>query len=158
VRKIFDKLEEVVSVISLLIITTITFINVIMRQFAGLSLSFTEEISVNMFILVTLMGASIAAKRNEHLGVTIIFDRFGWKLRKAIRIFTLLLTIVYLAVISGYGFLMVKGEYVLGMKTATMQWPEWMFGSFVFIGSLFVLVRHILRVIDVVKAKEGEVL
>lgn len=156
-RKVFDKIEEVVAFVSLFVMTLITFINVIMRQFGGLSLSFTEEISVNMFVLVTLMGTSIAAKRREHLGVTAVFDRFSPSVRKACRVFALSLTVVYLGIIIGYGIRMVNGEILLNQKTPTMQWPEWIFGSFIVIGAVLIFIRYLLRLFDTIKTKPEEV-
>jgi C4-dicarboxylate transporter DctQ subunit len=157
-RQVFDKIEETVSYVSLAVMTLITFANVIMRQFAGLSLSFTEEISVNMFVLVTLMGTSIAAKRKEHLSVTVLFERMPFRMQKFCRIFALVLTNIYLILIIFYGIRMVAGELLLNQKTPTMQWPEWIFGSFVVIGAILIFIRHLLRLVDAFKAKPGDVL
>lgn len=153
-RRVFDKIEEWVAFISLFVMTLITFANVIMRQFAGLSLSFTEEISVNMFVLVTLMGTSIAAKRNEHLGVTALYDKMPFKARKASKLFGIGVTLIYLVIVVIYGIRMVYGELILEQKTPTMQWPEWIFGSFVVIGAILILIRYLYRFVDVLNIKE----
>lgn len=48
---------------------------------------------------------------------------------------------------------MVISQYTLGQKTAGMQWPEWIFGAFVPIGSFFVLIRFLQILIHIISGK-----
>ncbi len=62
-KKPLDKFEEYLVAISLFIMTVIAFANVLSRKVFEASWSFTEEITANLFILSSLIGASIAARR-----------------------------------------------------------------------------------------------
>ena len=62
-KKILDNIEEVLCAICLSIMTIITFINVIARYVLSASLSFTDEITTYLFVLLSLLGSAIAAKR-----------------------------------------------------------------------------------------------
>ena len=58
-----------------------------------------------------------------------------------------------------FGIQMVISQYRLGQETAAMQWPEWIFGSFVPIGALFATVRFVQVLIEEIRGtgeKEGE--
>ena len=63
------------------------------------------------------------------------------------------MAVVFSALIFYYGILMVISQYNLEQKTANMQWPEWIFGSFVPIGAFFVLVRFLQILIHIIKGK-----
>ena len=44
-----------------------------------------------------------------------------------------------------FGVQMVISQYQLGQETAAMQWPEWIYGSFVPIGAAFSLAAFIVQ-------------
>ena len=72
--KIFGKIEEIIAGICLTIMSILAFTNVLARYFFHASFSFSDEITTYLFVLLSLIGASIAAKRHEHLGFTVIED------------------------------------------------------------------------------------
>ena len=49
---------------------------------------------------------------------------------------------------------MVMNQMKLGQVTANMQWPEWIYGSFVPIGAFFVVVRFIQALLEEIKGNE----
>lgn len=63
------------------------------------------------------------------------------------------MAVIFTSIIFYYGILMVISQYTLGQKTAGMQWPEWIFGSFVPIGSFFVLIRFLQILIHIISGK-----
>lgn len=149
--KIIDKIEEIAVVLCLSIMTVLTFSNVIARYVFSASFSFSEEITTYLFVLLSLLGTAIAAKRKAHLGLTIITDRVSEKKAKVLTIIGYILASVFTGAIVYYGILMVISQFTLGQKTAGMQWPEWIFGSFVPIGATFALFRFLQLLIETVK-------
>lgn len=149
--KIIDKIEEIAVVLCLSIMTVLTFSNVIARYVFSASFSFSEEITTYLFVLLSLLGTAIAAKRKAHLGLTIITDRVSEKKAKVLTIIGYILASVFTGAIVYYGILMVISQFTLGQKTAGMQWPEWIFGSFVPIGAAFALFRFLQLLIETVK-------
>lgn len=150
-KSLFSNLEEKISITCLTIMTILIFANVVSRYVLNASFAFSEEITVNLFVLLTLLGASIAARRGAHLGVSIIVDRLNLKTQNIIEIIGTIISIIFSFIILYYGIIMVRGEYVLGQVTATMQWPEWIFGSFVPIGGFVLVVRYVLELIKLVR-------
>ena len=78
-NKILDYIEESLVCVCLVVMTALTFVNVVARYVFSASLSFSEEITTYLFVLLSLLGSAIAAKRGAHLGLTIISDRVGPK-------------------------------------------------------------------------------
>ena len=52
----------------------ITLGNVVVRYLTNYSFAFTEEYSIALMVVVTLLGASIAAARNQHMRITWFVD------------------------------------------------------------------------------------
>ncbi len=149
--KLLDYIEEICVAACMVVMTVLTFANVIARYVFSASFSFSEEITTYLFVLASLMGSAIAAKRKAHLGLTILTDRLSPKGEKLCNVIGYFIGVLFALAIFYYGILMVLSQINLGQKTAGMQWPEWIFGSFVPIGSFFVLIRFIELMIKAVK-------
>ena len=139
--KILDKIEEAICIVCLLAMTALVFANVFSRYVLHLSLSFSEEITTNLFVLLSMMGTAIAARRRAHLGLSILTDAVSPKLRRALLVFGFGLATVFSLAVFFYGIKMVRNEYILGQVTPSMQWPEWVYGCFVPFGAFFMTLR-----------------
>ena len=51
---------------------------------------------------------------------------------------------------------MVISQYQLGQESAAMQWPEWIYGSFVPIGATFAMLSFIQGVVERVEKLRSE--
>ena len=151
--KILDYIEETICVVCTIVRTCITFANVVTRYTGIGSLSFSEEITTYLFVLLSMMGTAIAAKRRAHLGLTVLPDAVNFKARKALRGFVYGLATVFSALLVYYGILMVINQYNLGMVTSAMQWPEWIYATFVPFGAVFVTIRFAQATIQAAKVK-----
>lgn len=154
--KVFNWIEEGLSAVCLVVMTILTFANVVARYVFSASFSFSEEITTYLFVLLSLLGTAIAAKRKAHLGLTILTDAVNAKTRKIMGIISYILAVLFSGAIFYYGLLMVKNQHMLGQVTAGMQWPEWIFGSFVPIGSFFVLIRFAQCLIEEIRKNTEE--
>ena len=139
--KILNKIEEGICILCLIAMTTLVFANVFSRYVLPLPLSFSEEITTNLFVLLSMMGTAIAARRRAHLGLSILTDAVNPKLRRALLVFGFGLATVFSFAVFFYGIKMVRNEYILGQVTPSMQWPEWIYGCFVPFGAAFMTLR-----------------
>lgn len=139
--KILDWIEEILCVLCTVVMTVLVFANVLSRYVFHNSLSFSEEITTYLFILLSLMGTAIAAKRRAHLGLSILTDAVSPSVRKALHVIGFAIGTIFSAALFYYGILMVLNQYNLGMETSAMQWPEWIYGTFVPFGAFFVTIR-----------------
>ncbi len=150
-KKILDHFEEILSAGCLLAMTILAFVNVISRFVFKASLSFTDEITTNLFVLLTLAGASLAARRNAHLGLNLVTDNLSAKWQKNLNIVANLLGVLFTGILVYFGVIMAYNEYRLEQLTAGMQLPEWIFGAFVPFGGILLLLRFIQKTIEAVK-------
>lgn len=155
--KALDFVENTIMVISMIVMLSITFINVIVRKFTTTSFAFTEELVTPLFILLTLVGAAAVARRGGHIGLSALTDLLPKKAQKYIALLTAVISVAFSVLLVYYGYNMVLGEYKQGMMTAALQWPEWIFGAFVPVGGLFLALEFInFGILAFKKTGEGD--
>lgn len=158
-KKFYDHVDEYACAILLIVMCTVTFINVLSRYVLHMSISASEEIATLLFIPLSLLGASVAQKRKAHLGLTILTDRLPMKAQKICEIFGCLLGIGFCCILGYEGIIMVLNEKQLGVLTLSMNWPEWIFCMFIPVGCAFIIFRFTQQIVSVIKnfnEKEGE--
>ena len=155
-RTFLGRLEDIICAVCMIIMTSLTFANVVARYVFSASFSFSEEITTYLFVLLSLIGSAAAARRKAHLGFTAILDLLPKGLQRAIQTMSYALATFFSAALFWYGISMVQSQIYHGQVTAGMQWPEWIFGSFVPLGAFFITIEFLFLLIDTVSNKEGD--
>ncbi|MFH1154764.1 MAG: TRAP transporter small permease [Pseudomonadota bacterium] len=139
--KLLDSLEELLIVVSLLVMVAINFGNVLSRYFIHASWAFSEELMVILFVYNSFLGASVAYKRGSHLGFTVLTDVFPPKIKNLVICFTGSVTIALLLLLTWFGMEMVKNQVMFDQRTPALGWPEWIAGVSIPLGSLLIIFR-----------------
>ena len=155
-REILGKIEDIICAICMIIMTSLTFANVVARYIFSASFSFSEEITTYLFVMLSLIGSAAAARRKAHLGFTAILDLMPAGLKRCIQIISYAMATFFSAALFWYGISMVQSQIFHGQVTAGMQWPEWIFGSFVPLGAFFITLEFLFMLIDTIAGKEGD--
>ena len=93
----FSKYFMVISVISLIILTLLVSYDVIMRKiFSGGSIAL-QELEWHLYDIIFLFGIAYTLSKDKHVRVDIFYDRFPFKLKKIINIFSLIVFIIPLS-------------------------------------------------------------
>lgn len=160
-KKIMDVVaaaEKLILVVSTIVILILTVGNVFSRKIIHRSWSFTEELVVAVFVLITLMAAALSAREGELVSLTLLTDRFPEKFRKPSVLLITALNLVFTSILFGYGMDKVITQLENGKRTFVLNWPEWIFWSFVPIGAACMILHFIEFCLDFCKKdKEGEV-
>lgn len=154
--KIIEQIEKVVSCVSVAVMAVLVFANVIARYAFNSPLAFSDEISSYLFILMSFMGTAIAARRKAHLGLSIVTDRLSPNGRKYMGVVMYAVSAFFCLLIVIFGIQMVMSQYQLGQETATMQWPEWIYGLFVPVGAAFAMIAFLSGIANMLKENEEE--
>jgi len=65
--------EDVIGAVALATMALITFANVLARYFTDQSFAWTEEISIALMVVLTLVAASAAVARDRHIRIELLF-------------------------------------------------------------------------------------
>ncbi len=153
--KIYKKLmnalaavEKIVLDLSILLILVLTVGNVFSRKVIHQSWSFTEELVVAVFVLITLLAAALACREGELVNLTILTDRLPKKIRKGCLLISTVLSVLFTAVLFKYGLDKVLTQLENGKRTFVLNWPEWIFWSFVPIGAACMILHFVEFYLD----------
>ena len=139
--KLLEKIEHSILALSLAIMCIVAFVNIVSRYFLSYSLAFTEEITINLFVLITFMGAAIGIHRKAHLGFNLLFENAGRNMQMVlVYVIGLVTSFVFLS-LTYYGVDMVLFQKQLNQMTPALGWPQWIFSLGLPLGSLFCLIR-----------------
>lgn len=138
--------EKIVLVISTLLILVLTVGNVFSRKVIHRSWSFTEELVVAVFVLITLLAAALSCREGGLVSLTLVTDRL---LKKPSVILITVLSIIFSVILFKYGMDKVLTQLANGKRTFVLNWPEWIFWSFVPIGAGCMILHFIEYCLDV---------
>ncbi len=153
-QKFLDHFEEGLAGIILLVMVSIAFINVITRYFVKYSLSFTEEIEVNLFVWMVLLGAAAGFKKGAHLGVNFVVNFFPKRIKKIIIVLGYILSAAIFIILIYLGIKEVMDEMLLEATSESLGIPVWWYTIGVPIGSGIVIWRIINRIMIELKEEK----
>lgn len=158
VHKLLSGIENIIVVVTSVIMLVLTFANVVSRYFLHMSLAFTDEIVTALFVIASLAGASIAIRKSAHVGLDFVTSFFPQKVQKLCLMLGCVLGMVFCAILFKLGLDMVIQEFVMKQISETMKWPAWIYGSTVPVGAALLLIRYLVTLIDHIKNfnKEGD--
>src|SRR5262245_11756064 len=80
-------IERALLAVAMGVLCVITMANVVVRYFTSISFAFTEEISVWLMVVMTLLGAATAFRHGKHIAITFVVDLFGPEARRRFALF-----------------------------------------------------------------------
>ena len=122
--------EKVVLVVTTLLILVLTVGNVFSRKVIHRSWSFTEELVVAVFVLITLLAAALSCREGGLVSLTLVTDRLP-KNEKPICDPDHSTEYYFFSDSFKYGMDKVITQLENGKRTFVLNWPEWIFWSFV---------------------------
>lgn len=141
-------IEKFILIVTMLLILVLTAGNVFSRYVIHRSWSFTEELVVAVFVLITLLAAALACRDGELVNLTLVTDRLPEKLKKPSVILSTILCVIFSLLLFKYGMDKVLTQLANGKRTFVLNWPEWIFWSFVPIGAGCMVLHFIEYCID----------
>ena len=151
-----SKIENLVACVCVSIRAVLVFVNVIARYVFGNSLAVSDEMSTYLVVLMSFMGTAVAARRKAHLGLSIVTDHVSPRARLIISMVMYAISALFCLLIVIFGIQMVISQYQMGQETATMQWPEWIYGSFVPVGAAFAMIAFLQTMVQMYKEFKAE--
>ena len=149
-------IEKIILVITMLLILVLTVGNVFSRYVIHRSWSFTEEIVVAVFVLITLLAAALACREGELVNLTLVTNLLPEKTKKPLMILVTVLCVIFSLILFKYGLDKVITQLENGKRTFVLNWPEWIFWSFVPIGAGCMILHFIEYCIDFCTKKEDK--
>jgi TRAP-type C4-dicarboxylate transport system permease small subunit len=133
------RIDHLIAAALLFSMAFIAFANVISRYLFHFSFSATEEITINLFVWLTVVGSGIAFERGGQLGMVTLFNIFPKHFRKAVVIFSALLSSALFIIVDIFMIQAIYDEVTLFEATSpALGIPVWIYYVGVPILSIFV--------------------
>jgi TRAP-type C4-dicarboxylate transport system permease small subunit len=133
------RLDHWLAAILLAVMALIAFVNVLSRYIFHFSFAATEEITINLFVWMTVVGIGIAFERGGHLGMVTFFNLFPRKLQKASVLVYSFLTAALFLVLNGFMIQAIYDEITLFQaQSASLGIPVWIYYAGLPLLSVFV--------------------
>ena len=101
-----------------------------------------------LFVLASLAGTSVAVRSQAHLGLDFVIGFMPKKVQKILEVAATILAVILWGIMFYYGVQMVRQEMFLEQVTATMQWPEWIYGLTVPVGAGVLVLRYAISLVS----------
>ncbi len=150
-------LDELLAAGLLAIMAIIAFVNVVNRYVFKQSLAFTEEITVNLFVWITLLGIAIAFRRGTNLKMTNLYDSFPVGLKRASNTIAAAIGLILFAFLAyNSGKEIWKNMTFYHQTSESLGIPTWIYSLGTPIFSIFVLKEIVSSTIKSNKELKAE--
>jgi TRAP-type C4-dicarboxylate transport system permease small subunit len=121
------------------VMASIAFINILSRYLFHFSFAATEEITINLFVWITVIGSGLAFERGGQLGMITLYKMFPPKFKKLVVVFSAGLSAILFVLVDIYMVQAIYEELTLFQATsAALGIPVWIYYVGVPIFSVFV--------------------
>ncbi len=134
--------ERLLMAVSMGVLCVLTMANVLVRYFTNLSFAFTEEISVVLMVIMTLVGASHAFSTKHHISIQFFAERLP-ALRKIAPKFAAVCSLLMFSLLTYYGIRMTWDDYDFEVTSPSLGIPQWWYSIWLPLLAALIVIRLI---------------
>ena len=150
------ELEKIVLSVLLVFVTAITFANVVVRKLTDSSFAWTEELVINLFVLIIMMGCALSVREGGLISLSLIYDRVSEKVKKVFVAIITVANLVFWVLLVQTGVTKVLTLMASGKRTTSLGMLEWKFQIFLPIGAVLLILHSIEFFVDVMAKRPGK--
>ena len=122
------RIDHWIVAILLFAMASIAFINVLSRYLFHFSFAATEEITINLFVWLTVVGSGIAFERGGQLGMVTLYNLFPESLKKLAVIFSAFMSAALFIIVDIFTIQAIYDEITLFQATSpSLGIPVWIY-------------------------------
>ncbi|MGE0725554.1 MAG: TRAP transporter small permease [Alphaproteobacteria bacterium] len=143
------RIEEALMAAVMAALCLITFANVVVRYLTNVSFAFTEEYSIALMVVLTLLGSAVAFATDRHIRVTVLLDRLPPGPRRVAEILVLGAVALMFALLVRLGGRLAWDEYRFEETSPGLGVPTFLYTMWLPILSGVVVLRVAGRIVRV---------
>lgn len=129
-------------------------VQVVLRSFFDVSLTWMEELSRYMFVWSAFMGAVIASRDKLHPKMDLIIDNVPKKVRKYYQLLLRLFILFFLAYVTYAGFKLVASPSVFNQESTNLRVPMYVMYAVIPISSILMFLYEAIGIKEIFSNKE----
>jgi TRAP-type C4-dicarboxylate transport system permease small subunit len=135
------RLEDYGVIAALSAMTLLYSLSIFSRYIIKVSMPWTDEIVMFLFIWATFLGASIGVRKGFHLGVSVLQNSLPPKWKRHAALLIGAVCIFTCGVLAWQGLRMVHLQFTMGQKSSQLGVPIFWVGLAIPVGLALALVR-----------------
>ncbi|MFA7667057.1 MAG: TRAP transporter small permease [Burkholderiaceae bacterium] len=143
--------EDWVGAISMALLTLITFINVLVRYLTNESFAWSEEVSIWLMVVVTMVAAGAAVVRDRHIRIEILYVKGSARRRKLLALLSSATTVAVFLMMFGLGMRLFWDDYRYEVTSPGIGVPQWWYTIWLPALSLAIAARAMHQLIQRVR-------
>jgi len=141
--KILDRIEELIVVVMLALMTLLTFLQVVMRYGFNSGFTWAVELTTIFFALMIFVGVSYGVRTGAHIGVDALIKRLPPGVGRAISIVVVLLCLLYAGLVIYGSWIYVSKMKLVGVELDDLPIPIWVVRSILPLGYALLTLRFV---------------
>lgn len=150
------KVEEIVLVGLLIIMTVVIFIATVARFTNLFVISWAEELARYCMIWLVFIGIGVAAKDGEHFRVDALTLFLPKKILDLLSVLNAVLVFGFCGVASYYGIKIIQNQMASGQITPSLNWPMWIIYLAIPVGLFIMAICFAYQTYEKLIGKEDE--
>jgi TRAP-type C4-dicarboxylate transport system permease small subunit len=139
------RIEHMIAAAAIALIGIITFANVVVRYLTNYSFAFTEEYSIALMVVMTLVATASAVAANQHIRITYMVDKLRPRSRQRAEFIVMILVAFMFAVVAVLSAKQVWDEYRFEVTSPGLGVPQWIYTIWLPLLSLAIIGRALGR-------------
>lgn len=144
-KPMLERVERFLMAMAMGLLCLITMANVLVRYFTDISFAFTEEISVALLVIMTMIGASHAFATQHHIAIDYLVERKPALKALSFR-FAALCSLLMFGLLAWYGALMAWDDYSFEVTSPSLGVPQWWYTVWLPLLSGIIVLRLLVLV------------
>ncbi len=132
----------------LAVMACIAFLNVIVRYCTNLSFAASEELTVNFFVWIVLLGTARAFREGSNFSMNVFYNAMPRQVRKFFYIVSILCCLVFFSSLCWFGTIEVLDELELDVVSESLAIPVWLYTMATPLFSALIIIRIVQKVME----------
>ena len=138
------RIERAVAAACMALLCIITFVNVVTRYLTNASFAFTEEVSVFLLVLLTLLGSVAAFIDGGHIRITLIVNLLPKAGRKLCAALEWLANVALFGLLAVCGYRMAFDDVEFEVTSPGLGLPQWWYTVWLPLLSALIVLRLLI--------------
>ena len=141
----------IIGAVIIVLLTILTGYSVFWRYILGQPITWIDELSGYLVVLMVMVGVSEALRRGDHINVDLLVGRLGETGQRAVAIWSMLAVIGFGVILLVDGINAVLGVYAMGLVSeGYLEISMWIPQSAIILGSVMLIVTAAMSLLRVI--------
>jgi TRAP-type C4-dicarboxylate transport system permease small subunit len=143
------RIEDHLGALAMGLLALITFANVVVRYLTNESFAWSEEISVSLMVILTLVACSAAVVRDRHIRIEMFFEAGSVERRRRLALLSALATVAAFLILASLSTRLAWDDYQYEVTSPGIGVPQWWYTIWLPVLAAVVAFRAMQRAVRI---------